>query len=186
MRIFRKRIIWFSMLSAFFIGILFMNLAEDTYLGKTITTLEKLMTNGESENLKNSSYLYYLIKIRGGWYLVLGLLGQAFGGQIWLILYGIWFCMTEGMLLTSGFIQNRVSGIWILLLAQMPQMFLYGLVYAILLKQYVSEEKDKRKKFFYGWLMNMPIILAGILTEFYVNLDFLNWINQSVITRFGS
>ena len=163
-----------------------MNLAEDTYLGKTITTLEKLMTNGESENLKNSSYLYYLIKIRGGWYLVLGLLGQAFGGQIWLILYGIWFCMTEGMLLTSGFIQNRVSGIWILLLAQMPQMFLYGLVYAILLKQYVSEEKDKRKKFFYGWLMNMPIILAGILTEFYVNLDFLNWINQSVITRFGS
>ena len=57
--------IWFSMLAAFLTGILFMNLAGDTYLGKSMVSLQKIMYSGREEMTGKTGYLYYLLKIRG-------------------------------------------------------------------------------------------------------------------------
>lgn len=187
MRNYRKIVVWGSILTAFFSGILFMNLAGNTYLGKNIISLQSLMEASGKENLKTGSYLYYLIRLRGVGYLVLGLLGQAFGGLIWLILYGAGLGWAEGMLLTSGFVQQRISGVWIIILSQMPHMLIYGLVYVTLVKRYVesekmpdrcTEEREKRRRYFYGWLMNIPVIMTGILSEFYVNPWCMNWLRS--------
>lgn len=172
--------IWFSMLAAFLTGILFMNLAGDTYLGKSMVSLQKIMYSGREEMTGKTGYLYYLLKIRGKEYLFLGLLGQAFGGMAWIILFGNWFCLTEGILLTSGFIQQQMSGSWILVLAQMPHMILYGLVYTMLLRSYMVQENEKRTIFFRSWLMNVPVILLGILTEYYVNPWCLKWLYHMI------
>ena len=53
--------IWFSMLAAFLTGILFMNLAGDTYLGKSMVSLQKIMYSGREEMTGKSGYLYYLL-----------------------------------------------------------------------------------------------------------------------------
>lgn len=178
MRNYKKLVVWGSILAAFLTGILFMNLAGDTYLGKNMMSLQKLLETAENKDLQKSGYLYYLIRLRGGSYLILGLLGQAFGGLIWLILYGAWFGLTEGMLLTAGFVQQRLSGIWMMILTQMPHMLLYGLIYATLVKRYMengnrtdgyAEDRERRRKYFQSWLMNVPVMLTGILAEFYIN-----------------
>lgn len=106
-----------------------------------------------------------------------------------MVLYGAWFCITEGMLLTSGFVQQRISGVWLLILAQIPHMIIYAFVYVLLLKDYFelgkadSERKkvrERRRSYVRSWLANLPVILVGILAEYYVNPwcmnKIFNWI----------
>lgn len=174
---YRGTIIYISLLAAFLAGILFMNLAGDTYLGKSMLSLPSMIENNESEKLQQAGYLYYLLKIRGGAYLLLGVLGQIIGGAVWMVLYGAWFCITEGMLLTSGFVQQRISGVWLLILAQIPHMIIYAFVYVLLLKDYFELGKadgERKRSYVRSWLANLPVILVGILAEYYVNPWFLS------------
>lgn len=175
---YREMMIYSILLAAFFAGILFMNLAGDTYLGKKMLSLPSVIENSASEKLHQTGYLYYLLKIRGSGYLMLGVLGQIIGGTIWMVAYGAWFCIVEGMLLTSGFVQQQIGGVWILILVQIPHMMIYAFVYALLLRSYFELGKvngdrrktsEKRAIYFRNWLANFPVMLIGIFAEYYMN-----------------
>lgn len=101
MRNYRKMIVWGTMLAGFLAGILFVNLSANSYLEKNSFWIQRLMESVQNKEWKMNSYLYFLIKRRGMLYILLAVLGQALGGQIWLVIYGAWFCFAEGIFLTS-------------------------------------------------------------------------------------
>ena len=162
----RKKAIWIVMIAAFIAGILFVNLTMEAYLEKETFTLQRILATLEKTKKNKQTYLYFLTKRRMGNYLILGLLGETVAGQIGLILYGCWFCVTEGICFTAIFLQNGISGIWSMILLQIPHMVCYGTVYVQLIKKWTMEKKGH---FIIEWLWYLPLIIGGIGIECYVS-----------------
>lgn len=168
MRNYRKIIVWGTMLAGFLAGILFVNLSGNTYLEKNSFWLQRLLEITQKNEWKMNTYLYFLIKRRGILYILLAVLGQALGGQVWLISYGVWFCLAEGIFLTSSYVQYSITGIWAAVFVQMPYMLCYGIVYISLVKKYVVQT-GKREKYGYlrDWILYLPVMAVGIISECY-------------------
>ena len=165
----RKKLIWFCMITAFIAGILFVNFSMDAYLEKEFFTLRKIVKALDSVRSNKQEYFYFLLKTRLTTYVVLGLLCGTLSEQIGLILYGSWFCFTEGICMTTVFFQERVSGIWSMLLVQLPYILCYGMVYVYLIQKCVGRNNEKRRYFIVEWLKQLPIMIIGIGLECYVS-----------------
>ena len=178
MRNYRKIIVWGIMVAGFLAGILFVNLSGNTYLEKSSFWLQRMQEVTQKNEWRTNSYLYFLIKRRGILYILLAVLGQALGGQVWLILYGAWFCFAEGIFLTSSYVQYSITGIWAAIFAQMPYMLCYGIVYISLVKKYVVQI-EKREKYGYlkDWILYLPLIAVGIISECYA----IPWLIRMVL-----
>ena len=170
MRNYRKMIIWGTMLAGFLFGILFVNLSGNTYFEKNSFWLQRLLDITQKNEWKLNHYLYFLIKKRGMLYILLAILGQTPGGQIWLVIYGAWFCFAEGIFLTSSYIQYSIIGIWAAILEQMPYMLCYGSVYIFLVKKYVVQSGNRKKyEYLRDWILYVPVMAAGIISECYIS-----------------
>lgn len=174
MRNYRKMIVWGTMLAGFLAGILFVNLSANSYLEKNSFWIQRLMESVQKKEWKMNSYLYFLIKRRGMLYILLAVLGQALGGQIWLVIYGAWFCFAEGIFLTSSYVQYSITGIWAAIFVQMPYMLCYGIVYISLVKKYVVQI-GKREKYGYlkDWILYLPVMAVGMISECYTTPWFI-------------
>lgn len=169
MRSYRKIIVCGCMLTGFLSGILFINLSGNSYLEKSSFLIQKVSEITQFNEIQKNEYLYFLIKRRGGLYILLALLGQTLGGQVWIVLYGVWFSFSEGIFLTSTYLQCRLTGIWIAILAQMPYSLCYGMIYVLLVKKYiVYNGKRGRYDYLRDWVLYLPIMIIGILSEFYI------------------
>ena len=166
---YRKSAVWTGMFAVFLAGILFMNLSADTYMKREFLTLSKVLTDATGSSMKEKSYLYFICKRRIAPYLLLGILAASLPGKIWMILYGLWFCFTQGIGMTSAYLQNGIKGCWCMVLVQFPQMICYGMTYLHFMRKYLFWLDERKYAFQIDWLLYIPVMLSGIWMEFYVN-----------------
>lgn len=124
----RRQEIFFT--AAFFLGfvlgIFFINLWGDTYFRDTaVLDKEALRTAGTAQIDRNRFFLY-LLRLRGGAYAVLWLLGYTVASLPALSLSLCWLGFSSGVLLTMAVVQMQMAGVVVYLSFILPQAVIYG------------------------------------------------------------
>lgn len=161
------RVLILFYMAGFFCGILYTNLVSGDYVAVLGIFNDYFLNQYIQADIIERPYLWYLIKVRA-----IPLILITFGAasrirRIISVVFLIWTGFLCGMIFTAATLNMGAKGIFLCLVAMMPQMLLYAAGYAVLLTGMYYYPKI-------GWNYQKTIavllaICIGIALEYYMN-----------------
>lgn len=177
-------------LCGFVFGILFVNFCGDTYFRQKGIISRELWDSIRTADLNTSDYFYYVLKNRLSVFLLLWLLGHTAVGIAAILAWGFWLGCGAGLLLTDAFLHMKLYGILLSLAAVLPQMIFYGIsgvwLYGAVwsrkkgVVQGIPERKKWEREYAAVLAMALPVWMAGIFLESYINPVWLKWVLNTI------
>ncbi|MCI8293201.1 MAG: stage II sporulation protein M [Hespellia sp.] len=172
MRLFTgKRILLAAFLAGLLSGILYANLAAESYLAASGIFNPFFLSQYTSIQVDKKDFLIYLMRIRLFPVIVVILSGLTRFRRAVAAGCVIWFGFLGGVLFVTTIIQMGVKGLFLSLVALFPQIAFYVFAYAVILWFLFTWPSVR-------WTMSKTIFVVvifsiGILTEVYVNPIFM-------------
>lgn len=169
------------------LGILFVDLWGDTYLGGSAFLEQKMLPTIRETTFDSRSLLFYLCKDRVASFLLFWLFGYtAFGWITQLFLFG-WTGFAAGAFMSMFLVQMGLGGVLVFLAMLLPQWFFYAAsmwlmaeaVFARGGKNRIMESraalKEKEKQYVKRILLSGMFLALGMVLESTVNPLFLKF-----------
>lgn len=162
-----KRVLLITFLTGLLCGVLYANLIADTYLTTNGIFSSYFLSQYSSTQIDKTEFLFYLLKVRifpVGILLLAGMIGLKKIASVGVLL---WYGFLSGVLLTTSIMQLGLKGLFVSVIALIPQMIFYVLAYAVIVWTLFAWPQVK-------WTTAKSIFVTlvfvmGILTEVYVS-----------------
>ena len=130
---YKSRILVLFYLLGFFLGIVYMNVISRDYISAIGIFASGFTEQFIESDITDSSYLWYLVKLRALPALILSVAGTTRIRKISVAAFLIWTGLLCGVCFTSAVIGRGLTGILICLVSQLPHIGCYLFAYGILL-----------------------------------------------------
>lgn len=151
----------------FMAGILFANLISKDYIASMGIFHDFFLQQYVQTEIDTGSFFWYLLQIRTGPVLLLGIAGCSRFKKAVAVFFLVWTGLLSGMIMTAAVLQMGMKGILLCMVGLCPHFLFYIAGYAILLWYLFSYPKNR-------WNLTKTVCTAlfmavGILLECYVN-----------------
>lgn len=169
----RHYLVIFYMLG-FFCGILYANFIARSYVTVTGIFHEYFLNQYGQMEIENLDYLWYLFRWRIAPFAVVGFAGFTKFKKAAAVICLLWTGFCAGVLAVGAVMRMGAAGMLLMMAGIFPQLLFYIAAYAVLLWYLYSFPRT-------GWNAGKMVfvavmMLAGILTEAYVNPGIVRWI----------
>lgn len=160
-------------MAGFFIGILYANFIGVNYITSTGIFHEYFLSQYINQEILTEKYFFYLVKQRVGPVLLLAFAGMTKFRKIAAVFCLLWTGFAGGTLAVAAVVRMGFAGMLFYFAAILPHSIFYALAYVILIC-YLSEMPANKWNLWKTAFVILSII-AGILTEAYINPYIVKW-----------